>query len=198
MPSAMSNRDDIVRISETATRSTHRDVCIIDRGLVARKADDARKNSRRREVHAFHQSSDERLQRMLNALQPGTYIRPHRHLTKAEHLFLIQGKLGFLAFHDDGTIDSICSAILDIQNGNLGIDCRAGQWHTFVALAPDTVVLEVKAGPFVAATDKEAALWSPPENSGDGLLYLAKLTQFFTDSIGDGGTSDPAQAGWHG
>jgi cupin fold WbuC family metalloprotein len=176
----MNNRNDIVRISETATRSTHRDVCIIDRALIAQKAGDARKNMRRREVHVFHESGDERLQRMLNALQPGTYIRPHRHPTKAEHLFLIQGKLGFLTFHDDGTMDNTCSAVLDFQTGNLGIDCRAGRWHTFVALAPDTVVLEVKAGPFDAATDKEAALWSPPENRGDGPAYLTRLTRFFT------------------
>src|SRR6266571_9133229 len=104
----------------------------------------------------------------------GTYIQPHRHSTKVETLILIQGALGFLTFEDDGTIDSSRLVFLSPQSGNIGIDCRAGYWHTFVALAPDTVVVEVKAGPYDAATDKEFAPWAPPENSSNGLAYLAE------------------------
>ena len=37
---------------------------------------------------------------MLNAIQPGSYIRPHRHLDppKSESLILLQGMLGYVSF----------------------------------------------------------------------------------------------------
>ncbi len=172
--------NEIIRISQTATRATHRDVCVIDHALISQKAADSRKNARGREIHVFHQNDGESLQRMLNALQPGTYIQPHRHSTKVETLILIQGALGFLTFEDDGTIDSSRLVFLSPQNGNIGIDCRAGYWHTFVAWAPDTVVLEVKSGPY-DATDKEVAWWAPAEISSDGPSYLAALEDRFRD-----------------
>ena len=167
------------RISQMATRSTHRDVCVIDQALISQKAADADKNPRKREIHAFHENDGESLQRMLNAVQPGTYIRPHRHATKVENLLLIQGVLGFITFEDDGNIADSRLVLLSHENGNIGIDCRAGFWHTFVALAPDTVVLEIKAGPFDAATDKEVAPWAPAETSAEGAPFLAELEQRF-------------------
>ena len=169
----------IVRISQTATRATHRDVCVIDDALISQKALDSRKNPRGREIHVFHENDGESLQRMLNALQPGTYTQPHRHRTKVETVLLIQGALGFLTFEEDGMIDNAKLVLLAHKSGNIGIDCRAGYWHTWVALAPDTVVVEVKAGPYEAATDKEFAPWAPAENSSNGPTYLAELEDRF-------------------
>ena len=169
----------IERVSPMATRSTHQDVCVIDQTLISEKASDSRANARKREIHAFQATETEGLQRMLNAIQPGTYIRPHRHPAKVESLVLIQGALGFVTFEEDGTIVDDRMILLNRDNGNFGIDCRAGFWHTFIAMAPDTVVYEVKAGPFDAATDKEVPVWAPPENTSEGLSYLADLEARF-------------------
>src|SRR6478736_3667927 len=95
----------IERVSPMATRSTHRDVCVIDQALISQKAADARSNARKREIHAFQAAETEGLQRMLNAIQPGTYIRPHRHPLKVESLVLIQGALGFVTFGENGSVD---------------------------------------------------------------------------------------------
>lgn len=169
----------IERVSPMATRSTHHDVCVIDRALILQKAADARSNARKREIHAFQATETETLQRMLNAVQPGTYIRPHLHPQKVESLVLIQGALGFMTFGDEGSIEDSRLVLLTHDNGNFGIDCRAGQWHTFVAMAPDTVVFEVKAGPFDAASDRTMAPWAPPENTPEGQRYLADLEEHF-------------------
>ena len=36
-------------------------------------------SSRKRINHNFHKESSDLLQRMLNAMEPGTYIQPHKH-----------------------------------------------------------------------------------------------------------------------
>jgi hypothetical protein len=48
---------------------------------------------------------------------------------------------------------------------------QPGIYHGFVALEPDTLIYEVKPGPWSAATDKSFAPWAPAE--GDpGAMYI--------------------------
>jgi cupin fold WbuC family metalloprotein len=118
---------------------------------------------------------------MLNALQPGTYVQPHRHITppKAESIVVLQGAIGFVPFDDHGEIDRGNWQLVDPDRGVVGIDYRAGIWHTFFAIAPDTVLFEVKPGPYDAATDKEFATWAPAEGDDGAMEYLAKLEDDF-------------------
>ena len=159
------DRAEIIRISPVATRSCHEAVAFIDRDLVQRKAYDARRSPRRREIHVFHRGDDDPLQRMLNAIQPGSYIRPHRHLDppKSESLILLQGMLGYVSFRDDGTPEDDSFLLIDLDRGVYGCDIRPGVWHTIFALVPDTVIFEVKPGPYSPANDKDFAPWAPEE-----------------------------------
>ena len=50
----------------------------IDQQLFARVAAEARQHPRLRLNHNLHQEQDQ-VQRFLNVLQPGSYVRPHRH-----------------------------------------------------------------------------------------------------------------------
>jgi len=171
----------IVRISPVATRSAHETVVPIDHDLVRRKAADATRSARKREIHNFHKDDPDTLQRMLNAIQPGSYIRPHRHLNppKAESIILLQGSLAFASFADDGSLDESGCLLIDPARSIYGCDIRAGVWHTIFALAPDTVVFEVKAGPYDPTVDKEFAPWSPPEGSPEAATFLAELEDRF-------------------
>jgi cupin fold WbuC family metalloprotein len=114
---------------------------------------------------------------MLNAIQPKSYIMPHRHLEdpKEETIVVLKGSLGCMCFEDDGSIieDSIC--YLSPDSGQIGIDLRVGVWHTILALEPDTVVFEVKSGPYKKASDKAFASWAPDYDSPNTLEYLAQL-----------------------
>ena len=159
------DRPEIVRISPVATRSCHEAVAFIDRDLVQRKAYDAGRSPRRRDIHVFHRGDEDPLQRMLNAIQPGSYIRPHRHLDppKSESVILLQGMLGHVSFRDDGTPEDDSFLLLDLDRGVLGCDIRPGVWHTIFALVPDTVIFEVKPGPYSPANDKDFAPWAPEE-----------------------------------
>ena len=171
----------VIRISPVATQSCHATVASIDQGLIERKALDAKQSARRREIHRFHQDDAEPLHRMLNALQPGSYVRPHRHPDppKAESLILLQGTLAHVVFSDEGLVKSEGSILLDAGRGVYGCDIRPGIWHTIFALAPDTVVFEVKPGPYSPATDKDFAAWAPPEGSPETTTFLAELEAKF-------------------
>ena len=159
------DRAEIIRVSPVATRSCHEAVAFLDRDLVQRKAYDARRSPRRRDIHVLHQGDDDPLQRMLNAIQPGSYIRPHRHLDppKSEAVILLQGMLGYVSFRDDGTPEDDNFLLLDLDRGVLGCDIRPGVWHTIFALVPDTVIFEVKPGPYSPTNDKDFAPWAPEE-----------------------------------
>jgi len=176
---------DIVRISKAATRSSHERLVAIDHELVRAKAEHSRDNPRRREIHNFHAHDDATLQRMLNAVQPGSYVTPHRHqqVPKAEAFIVLQGGVGFVVFHDEGRPDEAAFVHVARSAGVIGVDCRAGVWHTFFALEPDTVVFEVKPGPYDARVDKEFAPWAPVEGDPRSFLYLAALEDRFRAAL---------------
>ncbi len=103
--------------------------------------------------------------RLFNAIEPGSYIRPHRHLNppKTETMILVKGRLGFLAFREDGTVAE--RIVLDAAGETFGIDVAPGVWHSFVALAAGTVAFETKAGPYVPPGEADAAPWAPAEGA---------------------------------
>jgi cupin fold WbuC family metalloprotein len=175
------DRPEIARISPVATKSCHEAVAFIDRDLLQRKADDARRSPRKREIHVFHGGDDDPLQRMLNAIQPGSYIRPHRHFDppKSESLILLQGMLGYVSFGDEGSLDEESFLLLDAERGVYGCDIRPGVWHTIFALVPDTVIFKVKPGPYSPANDKDFAPWAPQEYSPEAAAFLAQVEDAF-------------------
>ena len=175
------DKREIERISREATRSRHDKLARIDLDLVRHKANDARRAARGREIHIFHEGDPDPLQRKLNALQPGTYIRPHRHLhpPKSESLILLQGLLGFVSFTEDGLPEQDRMILLDADRCVYGCDIRPGVWHTILALAPDTVIFEVKPGPYDPSADKDFATWSPAEYSAEASAFLAELEDGF-------------------
>jgi cupin fold WbuC family metalloprotein len=172
---------DAVRISPFATRSTHERWTVIDRALIDQKVEDAKKNARKREIHNFHASDREALHRMLNSIQPGSYLRPHRHLDppKDEAFLLLKGSAGFVFFDMEQGLMKKAFVLLDFEKGTYGVDIRAGVWHTLLSLEPDTVLYEIKRGPYTPLTDKDFAPWSPRDDSPDALEFLIQLEDEF-------------------
>ena len=174
------------RLSPQATEAgTHR-FAVVDAALVAQKARDAAVNPRGREIHRFHTDDAASLQRMLNALQPGTYVRPHRHLTppKAEAFIVLSGSLGFIAFDDAGRFDREDCLVLNRESGVWAVDVAAGTWHAILALEPDTVAFEVKPGPYSPMSDKDFAPWAPAEGTAAAAAYLAAVETRFRAYVG--------------
>ncbi|HXM77307.1 MAG TPA: WbuC family cupin fold metalloprotein, partial [Thermoanaerobaculia bacterium] len=133
-------------------------------------SEEARKAPRLRKNRNFHAMEDP-VHRLLNALEPGTYIRPHRHLkaSKAETAIVVSGAVAVLIFDDAGTL--LEKRRLSPAGADRGVEMPPGVWHTFVALEPGTVFFETKAGPYEPLRAEELAPWAPAE----GALEAANL-----------------------
>lgn len=136
---------------------------------------EAAAGSRRRKNHNFHPADDYPANRLLNAMQPDSYIQPHRHLdpNKDETFVVLRGLLGLFVFDDAGGV--VRGTKVGPGATAIGVDIPHGTWHTAIALEPDTVFLEAKAGPYLPFTEAERAPWAPPENSPDAVHYLVIL-----------------------
>lgn len=130
---------------------------------------------RRRKNLNVHQDLSAPVQRLFNAMEPGTYIRVHRH-TRAngwELMVCIQGAFSVLLFEEDGEIRE--RADLDAQGPYRAIEVPANTWHTVVSNQPGTIMFEVKEGPYSPVEDKDFAAWAPREESPLAAGLLAWL-----------------------
>jgi cupin fold WbuC family metalloprotein len=123
----------------------------------------ARLAPRRRQNLNLHPELSDPIQRLLNAGEPGTYVRPHRHRAGRWELVSVQrGQIDTLLFDDDGKV----TARYALTTGNC-IEVPGGTWHSYVFVLPGTVALEIKPGPYDVALDKEFAAWAPPESDAE-------------------------------
>ena len=114
-------------------------------------------------------------QRLFNAVEPGSYIRPHRHADppKPELFLAVRGRFGLLLFDADGRVVEAEPVAPD--GPCVAVEVPPGLWHTIVALEPGSIFFETKPGPYIALSDKDFAPWAPPEGSDESLDYLARL-----------------------
>lgn len=156
-------------------RGEKRRMELISRQLLDGLSAAAKASPRRRRNHNLHRDYAEPCQRLLNALEPGTYVRPHRHLDpdKPETFVALRGRLAAFTFSDDGAIDRM--AVIAPDGEILGVDIPAGAWHTIVALAEGSVFFETKPGPYQPLTDKDWAPWAPAEQDPAAAGYLEEL-----------------------
>lgn len=139
----------------------------------------ARGSLRKRQHRNVHQSYADTCQRLFNAIEPESYIRPHRHATdpRDELLIAVRGSMALVTFDEQGMLTKVVRFGTDINDEGLavGAEVPAYEWHTVVALEPGCVLLEVKAGPFDPNQPKDLAPWAPDECGPNAKQYLEKL-----------------------
>lgn len=141
--------------------------------LIDKVVAEARQSPRRRMNYNFHPELSDPVQRLLNALEPWTYIRPHKHTTKEESFVLLSGTVLAVVFNNDGTIRD--HAILSRETGILGIEFEENCFHMLTSLETGSVVFEIKEGPFVPHTEGSSAPWAPLEGTPEARSFLAKV-----------------------
>lgn len=147
---------------------------VLDAGLISAANTASGVSPRGRIIQPLHKALSDPLQRMLNSLQPGTYIRPHRHAEdRAESIVVLSGALLYVVFDGSGTV--VERIRLAAGSERMGIDIAGGIYHSFLALIPDTVLFEIKPGPYDPKTDKLFAPWAPEEYSGAVGRYMEQL-----------------------
>ncbi len=129
----------------------------------------------------LHLDHSEPCQKLFNAVGVDSYIPPHRHLEdpKEETLVAVRGLFALIIFDEVGGIISICKfgteKFLAQGVSIIGVELSPDIWHTVVALVENSILLEVKSGPFIATIAKEIAPWAPEEGTSDGANYLSQL-----------------------
>lgn len=115
-------------------------------------------------------------QRLFNAVEPDSYLRPHRHTAppKPECFVAIRGRFHLLIFDDAGKV--IERIELAAAGPVVAADLPAGVWHAIVALEPGSIFFETKPGPYTPLTDKDFAPWAPAEGSAEAVVYLQNMT----------------------
>jgi cupin fold WbuC family metalloprotein len=139
----------------------------------------AKRSSRLRKNYNFHPSDDALCHRLLNAMEPGSYIQPHRHLdpNKDETLIVIRGRMGLILFKNDGRIQE--RALLELRDHAMVFNIPHGIYHTWVSFEERSVFFEAKAGPYLPLTQEEKAPWAPAEGDPSSTTYLASLKLLF-------------------
>lgn len=126
---------------------------IIDKKLLDEVSRQAKVSERLRMNYNFHETLDAKAQRLLNALEQGTILPIHRHRGTAETYILLRGRIRVIFYNDIGGETN--SFLLDVSKGNYGVHIPKGQWHTLEVLESDTVIFEVKDGPYTPLASED-------------------------------------------
>ena len=140
--------------------------------------------SGRLRAHAnLHLAYSDPCQKLFNLIKAESYIRPHRHSLdpKEECLLAVAGLFSLITFSDDGIIESInlfgSEKYLQTSSIAFGLELPADIWHTVIPLTDQSILFEVKSGPFDPGAAKELAPWAPEEGSQEAISYLSQLKE---------------------
>ncbi len=119
---------------------------LIDKKLLDGISLRAQENERLRMNYNLHETADSKAQRLFNALEPGTLLPIHRHQHTSETYILLRGRINVMFYNSRGV--EVERFVLNPLEGNYGVHIPQGQWHTLEVLESNTVIFEVKDGPY--------------------------------------------------
>jgi cupin fold WbuC family metalloprotein len=126
----------------------------ITQALLDKLTEQAKASPRLRMNMDLRNSADDKSQRMLNALEPGSPMPIHRHQKTSETVVCLRGRLVW-EFYDE--LERICTDYIELSpNGQVvALNVPAGQWHTVKALESGSVILECKEGAYEPLQDTD-------------------------------------------
>ncbi|WP_288278179.1 WbuC family cupin fold metalloprotein [uncultured Prevotella sp.] len=99
-------------------------------------------------------SAEDKSQRMLNALEPGTIMPIHRHKETSETCVCIRGHFEEYFYDEEGNLTDT----IDMVPWGVVLNIEAGQWHSLKCLESGTVLFEAKDGPYHPLEEDE--IWN--------------------------------------
>lgn len=118
----------------------------ITRELMDSLTEQATASPRLRMNYDLRNSSEDKSQRMLNALEPGTPLPIHRHMASSETVICLRGHLRELFYNDNKEVTEIVD--LAPNSECVAVNIPIGQWHSVEVLESGTVILETKDGAY--------------------------------------------------
>lgn len=146
---------------------------LITDDLINKLVRTAANSDRLRRNHNFHDEPSATVQRFCNAMEPGTYVRPHRHDRENgwEFFIALKGKAVVLTFADNGEV--IQRFEISHVGPNYGIEIPPNTWHAIASLESGTVLFELKEGPYIPKDDKNFAEWAPAEGESSAKTFVS-------------------------
>lgn len=96
---------------------------------------------------------EDKSQRMLNALEPGTVMPIHRHQNTSETVVVLRGKVKWLYYNDEGVLTD--TILVEAGSDICGLSVPMGQWHSLECLESGSVILSTKDGAWEAMKDED-------------------------------------------
>lgn len=126
----------------------------ITQTLLDKLTEQAKASPRLRMNMDLRNSADDKSQRMLNAIEPGSPMPIHRHQKTSETVVCLRGRLVW-EFYDE--LERICTDYIELTpNGQVvALNVPQGQWHTVKALESGSVIIECKDGPYEPLQDED-------------------------------------------
>ena len=127
---------------------------VITQAILDQLTEQAKASPRLRMNLDLRNSENDGSQRMLNAIEPGSPERIHRHQHTSETVVCLRGKV-VEEFYDE--LERICtdSIVLTPNGPNVAVNIPAGQWHSIRAVESGSVVLAVKDGKWEPLSDAD-------------------------------------------
>ncbi len=116
----------------------------------------AQHNPRKRMNHNLHPELTDPIQRLAIAMEPETYVRPHRHPHTWELLTALRGRFLVLTFDERGVVLDRCV----LGEEAAVVETGRGVWHAVLSLDVGGVIFEVKHGPYAPFQAQDLAPWS--------------------------------------
>ncbi len=145
---------------------------LIDTTLLDLLASKAAQSGRRRAHCNLHPELSDPVQRLCIAMEPDTYVRPHRHADPEtwELLVILRGSLALTLFDEVGKV--VGRTVLNADGPVRAVEFPRNTWHTPVSLEPGTIVFEVKQGPYKPIAETNLASWAPNEGDPSAKRFL--------------------------
>jgi len=136
----------------------------------------AERSPRRNARLCAHASPAATLHEMFICHRNNAYVRPHRHVGKAESIHVVSGLASAIVFADDGRIAAVHELGTSDSGRNFFVRFDAGVYHTLLVESGTFIFHETTLGPF-RREDTVFAPWSPAAEAPEECArYLAKLT----------------------
>lgn len=114
---------------------------------------EAKASPRLRMNRDLRNSPEDKSQRMLNALEPGTPLPIHRHRKSSETVVCLRGHLREIFYNDEGVVTDVIDLAPNLECAALNIPL--GQWHSVEVLESGTVIFETKDGAYEPLQDTD-------------------------------------------
>ena len=117
---------------------------VITKEILDELSEKAKANTRLRCNLDLRNSVDDKSQRMLNALEPGTMMPIHRHKGSSETCICVRGHFEEYFYDSEGNLTDT----IDMLPGGVVLNVDKNQWHSLKCLESGTILLEAKDGAY--------------------------------------------------